>query len=166
MELHMRTPHFSHHRPDWRAAIMSGLGAGLVFLILETILAVTVMGISPWVLPRMMAAIILGGGLLTTPVSFEPAVFSAAMAVHFVLAIILAGILAAIMNAVKLDASTGMALASGVVFGLLVYLINFYGMTGFFPWFAQARGGATLFSHLVFGATAAMMYQKLERTRA
>lgn len=165
MELHMHTPHMTHQWPDWRAAVMSGLGAGVVFLVLETVLATAIMGASPWTLPRMMAAIILGPEVLTPPVTFEPGIFSAAMGVHFVLAIILGGILAAIITAFKLDASHGMVLATGVVFGFLVYLINFYGMTAFFSWFVEARGAITLFSHLVFGATAAEMYKKLERTK-
>jgi len=60
--------------------------------------------------------------------------------VHFVLAIVFAVILGVIMAPFSLDSSVGMASLAGVLFGVAVYLVNFYGMTAFFPWFAEARG--------------------------
>jgi hypothetical protein len=43
------------------------------------------------------------------------------------------------------DSSVGMASVAGAIFGLAVYLINFYGMTQFFPWFADARNWMSVF---------------------
>ena len=36
MELHMRSHHFTHRRPDWRAAIMAGSNSHFKFLGAET----------------------------------------------------------------------------------------------------------------------------------
>jgi hypothetical protein len=47
-----------------------------------------------------------------------------------------------------------------------VYLVNFYGMTAFFPWFAEARGWVSFICHIVFGLVAADMYLRLERKEA
>jgi cytochrome c biogenesis protein CcdA len=57
----------------------------------------------------------------------------------------------------------GMAALAGAVFGVVVYVINFYGMTQFFPWFAEARNWVSVLVHIVFGIVAAGVYMKLER---
>jgi len=44
------------------------------------------------------------------------------------------------------------------VFGLLIYLINFYLMTAVFPWFAMARGGIPAFAHAMFGLVLGWVY--------
>ena len=49
----------------------------------------------------------------------------------------------------------GVALAVGAAFGLAPYLINFYGMTALFPWFANARNWVSIFAHVMFGLIAA-----------
>ena len=44
-----------------------------------------------------------------------------------------------------------MSVLIGAVFGLLIYLVNFYGFTAIWPWFAKARNFISLFSHVMFG---------------
>ena len=44
-----------------------------------------------------------------------------------------------------------MLIVAGVVFGLIVYLVNFYGMSSFFPWFAMARNWISIAAHVIFG---------------
>jgi hypothetical protein len=46
---------------------------------------------------------------------------------------------------------------------VVLYLLNFYGMTRFFPWFAELRGAPTVITHLIFGITAAFLYWKFNR---
>ena len=58
-----------------------------------------------------------------------------------------------------------MALAAGGVFGLVLYLVNFYGFTAVFPWFAMARGGLSIFVHITFGVVAALAYKGLQRRK-
>ena len=162
MELHMRSHHFTHRRPDWRAAIM----AGVVFLALELVLATLIPGGSPWASPRMIASTLLGRSVLHAPGTFEASIMVAALVVHFVLAIVFALILSLIMVRFSFDSSTAMASLVGAVFGLAMYLLNFYGMTRFFPWFAEARNWVSVVSHLVFGVVVADTYMRLERKDA
>lgn len=47
------------------------------------------------------------------------------------------------------------ALAAGGFYGLMLYMVNLYGLTMLFPWFSVARDWITLLAHLVFGLTLA-----------
>jgi hypothetical protein len=47
-----------------------------------------------------------------------------------------------------------------------LYLINFYGFTAVFPWFAMARNWVSVFAHIIFGAVAGLAYNRIERTMA
>lgn len=79
------------------------------------------------------------------------------MVVHFVLSIVLAFIFAWVASRWRM--SLGMALLVGAVFGLLVYLINFYPVAAaLFPWFAMGRNWITIISHIAFGLVLAWSY--------
>ncbi|KVW32025.1 hypothetical protein [Burkholderia ubonensis] len=161
MELHMHSHHFARRMPDWRAAVIGGCVAGVVFLAIE-MLAMPVAGRSLWDAPRMIAAIVTGRNTLAHPAMFEPDVMLVALVVDFALSILFAVILAVIIAPFSLDSSVGMASLVGAVFGVALYAINFYGMTRWFPWFADARNWASLFSHVVFGLVASDTYLRLE----
>jgi hypothetical protein len=47
-------------------------------------------------------------------------------------------------------------------FGLAIYVVNFYGFTALFPWFADARGWIAILSHAVFGLVLGAIYDRLE----
>jgi hypothetical protein len=159
----MDSHHFTHRQPDWRAAALAGVIAGAIFLVLGVFLMTLITGESPLEPPRMIAAIILGRGALHSPQAFSVGIVLAAFVVHFALAIGLALILSLIIASFSLDSSMGMASLVGATFGVAVYLINFYGMTQFFPWFAEARNWVSVLVHIVFGIVAADMYMRLER---
>ena len=155
----MATRGVTRTRPDWRAAVWAGVIAGLVFLMLEMILVPMFMGGSPWGPPRMIAAIALGKAVLPPPDTFAPGILAAALVVHFVLSILYALILAALIA----RSGRGTAIWAGAVFGLLLYFVNFYLFTGIFPWFAMARNWISGFSHLVFGLLAGWAYAALRQ---
>lgn len=144
----------------WKAAIWAGLIAGAVFMMLEMAL-IALIGESPWAPPRMMAAIVLGEGVLPPPATFDPMIFMTAMAVHMALSLVLAFVLAVGLGLVR--RGLGVALLIGAAYGLAVYVVNFYGFTQLFPWFAMARNLITIGSHAVFGVVAAWIYVKLAR---
>jgi uncharacterized membrane protein YagU involved in acid resistance len=146
-------------RADWRAAVWAGIISGLVFMMLEMILVPMVMGGSPWGPPRMIAAIVLGKEVLPPPDTFAPGILATAMVVHIPLSIVYALILAALIA----GASRGTAIWVGAVFGLVLYLVNFYLFTAIFPWFAMARNWISVFSHIMFGLIAAWAYVALCR---
>jgi uncharacterized membrane protein YagU involved in acid resistance len=148
---------------DWRSAILSGIIAGAVFMMLEMLLVPVFVGGSPWGPPRMIAAIGMGRGVLPPPDTFALVPMLVAMVIHFMLSMVLAVILALIVSRVGLG--LGMAVLVGAAFGLVIYLINFYALTAFFPWFAMARNWISIFAHVMFGAVAALSYMWLQKPR-
>lgn len=152
----------SHLSVDWSAAVKAGLIAGLVFLILEMLMVPMFLGGSPWGPPRMIGAIALGRDVLPPPGTFDLGVVIVAMIIHFILSVIFAAILAPLIGRMGM----GAALALGALFGLGLYLVNFYGFTAIFPWFAMARNWVSIFSHIVFGILAAWTYKAFETRRA
>jgi hypothetical protein len=52
-----------------------------------------------------------------------------------------------------------LALLSGLVFGLILYVVNMYGITEIFPWFSAARDWITIVAHAVFGISVAAAYK-------
>ncbi len=144
---------------NWKAAIIAGIIAGAIFMILEMILVPLVGGGSPWGPPRMIAAIGMGKEVLPPPGDFALMPVMVAMVIHFILSIIFAVILAFIIQRFSL----GLAILIGAIFGLLLYFVNFYGFTAVFPWFAMARNAVSIFSHIVFGAAAAWIYKAIAK---
>lgn len=158
----MQTHPSSISRVSYKAAIWAGLVAGAVFMMLEMIMVPMFGGGSPWGPPRMIAAIAMGPDVLPPPATFDLTIMMVAMSVHFVLSIVLAVVLAWIVRGRPM----GTALIIGGVFGLAVYLFNFYGMTVVFPWFAMARNWISTFAHVVFGLAAAWSYLAFSRKAA
>ena len=146
---------------DWKAAVWAGLTAGLVFMVLEMLLVQLFGEGTMWGPPRMIAAIVLGQGVLPPPATFAAGVFVAAMVVHFVLSLIYAFIFGWIASQWQ-PTMTGAAIG-GLVFGLVIYAVNFYGFTAVFPWFAEARNWITILAHAVFGLTLGAVYEPLAR---
>ncbi|MGF1623983.1 MAG: hypothetical protein ACFCVH_03795 [Alphaproteobacteria bacterium] len=148
---------------DWRAAIWAGIAAGVVFMMLEMLLVQFVGPGSMWGPPRMIAAIVMGQGVLPPPETFDLGILIVALIIHFALSLIYALILAWIVG--RWDLGLSPAIAIGVVLGLVIYLINFYGFTAVFPWFAEARGWIAILSHAMFGLVLAAVYQPLARQK-
>ena len=162
MELHLHSHRWEARRPDWLAAAASGFVAGAILMVLELIWNTNLIGATPWTMPHMIAAITMGPQVLE-PYDFNLAVITVALVTHYLLGAVFGLILGAIIAPFHFDSSPGMALAVGAIFGLLLYLFNFYGMVSLFPWFAGIRGWAALIAHLIFGMSAAILYWKLER---
>lgn len=148
---------------DLGAAVWAGLVAGIVFMVLEMALVALIQGMSPWAPPRMIAAMAMGESVLPPmegPVTFDATVFAVAMAIHFALSIVLAIILG--WGISRFGLGLGASVVAGLLFGLAVYVIDFYGFTMVFPWFAMACGSIGIFAHAVFGLVAGGVYGRLE----
>lgn len=150
-------------RLDIKAAIWAGLIAGAVFMMLEMVLVGTIGGGSPWAPPRMIAAMVLGEGVLPPPAPFDLGIMVVAMMIHLVLSVILAVVLGWAISHWRL--SLGAAVGVGLVFGLVIYVVNFYGMTAAFPWFAMARNGISIFAHAMFGLVLGWAYHAIAAPR-
>lgn len=162
MELHLQSHYWAQRTPDWLAAAVAGFVAGAVLMVLELLWNTSVNSASPWTTSHMVAAIVMGPNVLQSA-GFSLSVVGTALLTHYLLGIAFGTILAIIMAPFHLDSSMGLALFSGAVFGLLLYLFNFYGMERGFYWFAEMRGWTTIVAHLIFGMVAAAMYLKIER---
>ncbi|MDZ4307711.1 hypothetical protein [Allopontixanthobacter sp.] len=147
-----------------KPAIWAGIIAGIVFVMMEMALIAAIGNGMVWGPPRMMAAIVMGKGVLPPPATFDFAIVMVGMMVHFVLSVILGIVLGWIIAKWRLGMA--MAIIVGLVFGLLVYLVNFYVLTGVFPWFANARNMITLVSHLVFGGVLGAVYRAMAPSHA
>jgi uncharacterized membrane protein YagU involved in acid resistance len=147
---------------DIPAAILAGIVAGLAFVVAEMLLVPMLLGGSAWGPPRMIGAIVLGEEVLPPPATFDAFVVLAAVAFHLLLSIVYAVIFALIARSWGL----GLALIAGIVYGLIIYALNFYGMTALFPWFAEARNGVSICSPALFGAVLALVYKTRQRVPA
>uniref|UniRef100_UPI002739727F hypothetical protein n=1 Tax=Stenotrophomonas sp. YIM B06876 TaxID=3060211 RepID=UPI002739727F len=131
-------------------------------MVLELLWSTLFSGTGPWAVSHLIAAIVMGPATLQSS-EFSAAVVAVALLAHYVLGIAFGLLLAITIASLSLDSSVGMVSVVGVVFGASLYLLNFHGMTRFFPWFIDWRGTETLSTHLVFGVTAALLYWKLNR---
>jgi hypothetical protein len=150
---------------DWTAAAVSGLAAGAVLMVLDLIWSAIFNAHGPWRTSHMIAPIFIGTDTLkATGYAFSVHVVSIALATHYVLGILFGLVIGAIMSQLRLDATLGRAVAAGAILGMAIYLINFEGVTGFFPWLAELRGRETMAAHVVFGIVAAVLYRRFNRT--
>ena len=147
-----------HTRTFWWDGVWAGLIAGAVFIVLEMVMVWGLMGASPWGPPHMMAAMILGQGVLPpegTYAPFDMGIMMAAMAVHVPLSIVFGLIGAWIVHRFDL----AVALLVGAVYGWAIYILNFLIIAPvLFPWFGMARGGLSIVAHVIFGAVLTASY--------
>lgn len=148
-------------RLDFKAAIIAGLIAGVVFMMLEMVLVGTVGGQSPWGPPRMIAAIAMGESVLPPPGTFDVTIMTVAMMIHLMMSVLLGVVLGWIISHWQLSLVTSIMVGS--IFGLVVYFVDFYLMTAVFPWFAMARGAISIFAHAVFGLVLGWAYHAIAK---
>lgn len=141
-----------------KAGALAGLIAGVVFMMMEMGL-VAMAGDSPWGPPRMIAAIVLGEGVLPPPATFDLMILMSAMAVHLMLSIVIGVGFTLVARRFGLV----MAVVAGAVVGLGLYVVNFYGFTTIFPWFAMARNTISIASHIAFGVVLGLSYRMLAK---
>ncbi len=149
--------------PDWVIGALAGFGAGGIVMVLELAFAAAI-GADPWRTPRLISALVLGSPALQFA-GYSLEVVIAALAVHYLLGTFFGLVLAAIIAPFRLDSGTVMVVVAGAVFGVLLYLFNFYVITSVLPWFAEMRGWTTLLGHVEFGVMAGLLYRILERRR-
>jgi hypothetical protein len=96
---------------------------------------------------RLTAALVMGTEVLPPPSTARWDILWVATFIHFALSIAYALIPALLVGRLR----AGPALVAGAAYGLMIYLVNLYGLTVLFPWFVVARDWVTLLTHLVFG---------------
>ena len=144
---------------DWRAAVIAGLLAGLLALLLRIVLWVVVTGGSFWAPFYQSAAILLGPESLAPVDAPQMGVVAVGVLVHMALSLVYSLLLAFIIHRWGLV----VGIIGGALFGLAIYIINYYTFTYLFPWFFPLRSWLVLATHVFFGATAGGIYEALER---
>lgn len=166
MELRLHLHRWEHREPDWAAAAVSGFAAGAVLMVLELLWATITSSAGPWRISQLVAALVLGPDTLRSSAdSFSVLVVAVALATHYGLGILFGMVLGFISAGFHYDTGPGVLAVVGLVFGLLLYVLSFHGATQVFGWLAELRGWTTLLAHLIFGATASLLYWKLARRR-
>ena len=79
--------------------------------------------------------------------------------IHFGLSIIYAIVLSWLIR--RLDIKN--SLIAGSLYGLGLFAINMYGFVIIFPWFVETRNWVTVTAHVVFGVSAAGVYNVLSK---
>jgi hypothetical protein len=146
----------------WTAAILAGLAAGALATIVEIVLWLVFTDALPGILfrdARFAAAIVMGPSALSPTVDMDWRILLVATIVHFDLSVVYALILCAMIWRLHVFSS----LVVGALFGALLYVINMYGFTAVFPWFAAARDWITFVAHVTFAMIAAGTYRVLTR---
>jgi hypothetical protein len=162
MELHIHSHRWEDRVPQWMPAAVSGFVAGAVLMVLELIWATFVAGSDTWETAHQVAALVMGERALASS-GFDLFIVFVALINHYVLGIVFGLALALMMAPFHFDSSPAMAAVAGGVFGVILYVFNFYGMVYFFPWMSDMRGVSTLLAQIAFGVAAALVYWRLER---
>jgi hypothetical protein len=160
-----RSPHRAGMpRPSSRTSAVStgaaaGLIAGIAFVVAQMALVWLVDGQSPWAPPHLIAAMVLGPEILP-PADFSLPATLVALAIHLPLAALYGIAIGALVSHFTL----GPALGAGMLAGIAIYGLHFrLVVPSLFPWFVDARGPVTLFTHALFGMVAAGLYVTMRR---
>jgi hypothetical protein len=143
---------------DWGASGFAGLAGGLAFMVIETTAAAFAGRGALWQTPREIAAILFGSLIDGLPTK---TVVMVAICMHLTFSLLYGRALAYVL----FRRGNTHWLQLGILFGLGLYILNYYVLGAFIPRIAEARSTAWLFCHLGFGAVAAAAYVHLERLR-
>lgn len=149
----------------WAAATGAGIAAGVIATAAQIVLWWTFTDALPSILyrdARLTAAMLMGQEVLPPPATFEWKVMIIATVIHFTISIVYGLILACLISRLGMMFS----LLVGAIYGLILYVINMYGVTYVFPWFSAARDWITVVTHAVFGLSIAGTYKALIRNRS
>lgn len=144
--------HSTTSEPATRPALVAGLIGGTAFLAVWMALAAIGDG-NPWGPLSRISTMLLGEDALEAKVS--PRVVIVALLVHGALSTAYAVLLAVLIE--RLSATPPVVL--GILFGLLLYAMNFHFFTAWFDSFVAARGTVVVFGHVTFGIMTAVAYE-------
>ena len=162
MEMQVQSHYWTRRAPDWQAAVVAGLAAAAVLMVLELVWSASVGDAGPWNVSRKIAAILMGPEVLQSS-AFGLAPVALALVTHYALGVFSGVVIGIIIAGFHWETSVGMMLAIGAAVGSVIYVVNFHALAQFYSWFVDLRGWDTFIGHLVFGMSAALIYWKLSR---
>ena len=130
--------------------MLLGFVAGGAFIAFEVVVA-AILGPGPLGPPQMIGAILLGQGVLQ-PLATPAFVAFAGLMIHFLLSALYGGAFGAITQFVRpLGANRVLLVGAATVFGLLLWVVNFYLISPLaFPWFGMANPIVQFVAHTFF----------------
>lgn len=146
------------HIVQWQPAVLAGIVAGAVFLLVNILYDWLAHGLNAWAILRYAASIVLGQGVLPPPATFDAGIIIVGLLVALVLSIVYALILATIIHRWGLL----VGIIGGALFGAAVYVINLYTFTLWFPWFFALNNVPFFLTHVLFGIIAGGVYELLD----
>lgn len=158
------------------AITLTGVAAGLVFAIFEMVAAAMLMGAGAALMPlRMIGALVLGPAALDPGYSLAAAAMTGVI-VHLVLSVTFTAVFTFIVSAIstatlgEVVATPGSIVLAGVLFGVALWLVNFYivAPAAGWTWFPeQTNAGVQFFAHgFFFGAPTGWILTRLRRVVA
>jgi len=140
-------------RAEAGAALVAGVVAGSALLTLLVMLSVGLYDEPAWKIPQMIGATLKGTGGAGLR-DFDPALAALGVAIHFTLSLLYALAFAGLTVELRRNAAL-----AGILFGVALYVANFYGFTQLFPWFLELRTPDTLAAHAFYGLLLACIYK-------
>ncbi|HBY99183.1 MAG TPA: hypothetical protein DEP84_35430 [Chloroflexi bacterium] len=146
----------------FKQGVIGGLIAGIVFAVFEMVVAALLNGVNAFFMPlRMIGGIVLGSQALQPAYPLVSAAVTG-IVVHMILSMVFGVIFAVIVAYIPQLASTpAWLLVSASVFGLLLWLVNFYliAPAAGWVWFpTNANPVVQFFAHTFFYGTVLGLY--------
>ena len=142
---------------DWGAAFRAGLISGVVTFIL-CLLFFGILVKNPWFYIRLVSSLIFGPLVLPVPTIFDLGYFVTGLALHMILAMAIAMLIAIIVHKYGILISV----VGGALIGLAVYTIGFYSFSRFFPWLIPFRSSLFIVEFIFYGALTGGLYELME----
>jgi hypothetical protein len=120
-------------------------------------------GENPWGTAHAIAGIAFGPDVAAAS-DFSVRIIASALLIHYGLGMLFGCVLAVVLSAWRMGDTPGTALTLGALFGIALYVLNFYVMTAPFPWFVAMRTLETFIGHVLFGTVTALIYWKLKQS--
>ena len=99
MELEVQSHRWVSRMPDWPAAVVAGLVAGAVAMVIDLLWTTLMQGGNPWHTSHLVAAMLMGPELLNWPTqAFSLNVVAVALLTHYALGIVFGCIVAFIVT--------------------------------------------------------------------
>ncbi len=142
---------------DWLAILWAGLLSGLAMLILSIILPWMILG-DPLLIIRLMASLLLGPQVIPLRSGLVPGIYLVALITHFSLSLFFTVLIVLVFH------RWGMLVAfiGGAIFGLLIYIVNYFSFSTVFPWLRPYGNWMLLAANVLFGALAGTLYELFE----
>lgn len=130
----VEVPAWSEKTIGWwlKGGILGGILAGIVMVMFEMV-STALMGMSPFMPPRMMAGIVVGPQAMDESFPLGTAL-ATSMMLHMVLSMTYGTVFALLVKAQARSISSWAVWVEASVFGLLLWLVNFYVFAPLFGW--------------------------------